>query len=306
MIVEHAAAKVNLALHVTGRRSDGYHGLDSLVVFADAADVLRLAQGTADSFRLAGPFGDALASEPDNLVLRARDLLAGPAAARGDGRTGLELSLEKNLPVASGIGGGSADAAAALRGINRLLGIGHDIRRLQELALSLGADVPMCVAGRAARVSGIGERIEPLAGFRPLPGLLVNPGVAVATPAVFRALERRTNPPLPPLPDCWGTPAEVAAFLEGCRNDLELPARSLVPEIGEALSLLREQSGCKLARMSGSGATCFALFETDEEVTAAAAALAALRPKWWVRACRLGDDPFAANAPTDGRATAAQ
>lgn len=260
-----ARAKLNLALHVTGRRDDGYHLLDSLVVFADVGDVVTLSSGPL-SLTIDGPFGGDLSADDDNLCLRAARLIGGKAAIR----------LTKKLPVASGIGGGSADAAAVLRGF-----------AAQGLAMPegterLGADVPVCLASRPVRMRGIGERLDPVPPIPPLWVVLVNPGVAVSTPAVFKALESRDNPPLPP-PE-WETADSLLAWLARCRNDLEAPARAVAPEIGQALTAL-ERAGAALARMSGSGATCFGLFTDAKAARDAANALA--RPGWWVVESRI-------------------
>lgn len=256
----HAPAKLNLALHVTGRRADGFHLLDSLVVFAGVGDVVELSPGPL-SLRIDGPFGRDLVADDHNLCLRAARLIGGEAAIR----------LTKNLPVASGIGGGSADAAAVLRGFAAQ---GHT---LPEGTESLGADVPVCLAGRPVRMRGIGEVLDPVPKIPPLWVVLVNPGVAVSTPAVFKALESRNNPPLPA--PAWGDADSFLAWLGQCRNNLESPARALAPEIGQALAAL-DAAGARLARMSGSGATCFGLF-TDARA-AALAARAIARPGWWV------------------------
>ncbi len=262
-----APAKVNLYLHVTGRRADGYHLLDSLAVFPDVGDVLTAAPADALSLHVEGPFAAGLAGEADNLVLRA---------ARALGVAGARLVLEKNLPIASGIGGGSADAAAALR----LLGA--DRADLPALALGLGADVPVCLASRPARMQGIGEILLPAPALPPVGIVLVNPGVAVATPAVFRARAPGFTPPAA-LPGGWPDAAAMAADLAACTNDLQAAAISLCPAIAEVLDAL---SGALFARMSGSGATCFALFADADAARAAAAGLA--RPDWWVWGGSMG------------------
>jgi 4-diphosphocytidyl-2-C-methyl-D-erythritol kinase len=289
-----ARAKINLALHVTGRRADGYHLLDSLVVFADLGDRLTIRPGGADacgalSLELTGPMAAGLADTPDNLVLRAARLLQ---AGREDLPPAV-ITLDKHLPVASGIGGGSADAAAALR-------LAAEFWRmpLPEAAavLSLGADVPVCLAGHAARMSGIGEQVTALS--QPLPAawlVLVNPGQAVSTPAVFGAVACRDNPPLPALHP-WADAAALADWLRGCRNDLEAPALALCPAIGAVLAALAAQPGCLIARMSGSGATCFGLFAEEQQARAAVARLLGERAAgdsrdqpgdWWVAAAPL-------------------
>lgn len=276
-VVEHAPAKVNLALHVTGHRDDGYHLLDTLVVFTEVGDTVSVAAAEQDSFTIQGPFAGLLDDEADNLVLRARDLLR---SKHGD-LPPVAISLEKNLPVASGIGGGSSDAAATLRALMRLWGIELSADTLAAAALRLGADLPMCLYARTLAARGIGEEIEPVEGIPPLHMVLANPGVAVPTPAIFRALASRENPPLPTLPG----PQALSAWLTDTRNDLEVPAQALAPEIGEVLSALTA-NGAALARMSGSGATCFGLFASRDEAKVAASAIAVLHPSWYVTATR--------------------
>lgn len=269
-LAEHAPAKINLALHVTGRRADGYHLLDSLVVFAGVGDLVEAEPADDLSLSIGGPFGADLGAGPDNLVLRAAALLA----RNGDGAA---LRLTKRLPVASGIGGGSADAAATLRLLGRMW---NAPPVSPEAALALGADVPVCLEGRPLRMSGIGERLAPFAPPR-FRMLLVNPGVELSTGAVFSRLARRDNPPLPqdpPLPDA----ETLFAFLAAQRNDLQTPAEVAAPVIAEALAALAAQSGCGLARMSGSGATCFGLFAREAPMRAAALALRRARPGWWI------------------------
>ncbi|MFC3727279.1 4-(cytidine 5'-diphospho)-2-C-methyl-D-erythritol kinase [Neoaquamicrobium sediminum] len=276
-IVEHAPAKVNLALHVTGRRDDGYHLLDTLVVFTEVGDTVSVAAAEQDSFTIQGPFAGLLDDEADNLVLRARDLLR---STHGD-LPPVAITLEKNLPVASGIGGGSSDAAATLRALMRLWGIELSADALAAAALRLGADLPMCLYARTLVARGIGEEIEPVEGIPPLHMMLANPGVAVPTPAIFRALASRENPPLPRLA---GAKA-LFDWLAATRNDLQAPAIALAPEIGDVLSAL-SASGAALARMSGSGATCFGLFNSPADAEAAASAIAARYPAWYVTATR--------------------
>jgi 4-diphosphocytidyl-2-C-methyl-D-erythritol kinase len=286
-LVEAAPAKINLALHVTGRRADGYHLLDTLVVHGAAADRLtarRLGEPRAGDAAVAidltvtGPFAADLKAGPDNLVLRAARLLEAEARRSAVPVGPVALTLEKSLPVASGIGGGSSDAAATLRLLNRVWRLDLPLDRLAEIALPLGADLPMCVHGCPLRARGIGETIDRLDGFPALPMVLVNPRVAVSTPAVFRALERRDNPGLPDLPARFRDADTLVGWLAATRNDLETPAIRVAPVIGDVLAHLRDRPGCRLARMSGSGATCFAIFATDAEAQAAAAAMPA---EWW-------------------------
>lgn len=273
---ERARAKVNLFLHVVGRRADGYHLLDSLAVFPHVADTLSVAPADGLRLEVTGSFGPALTGG-DNLVLRAaRALLQTDTASRGGATPGAALVLDKVLPVASGIGGGSADAAAALRLLNRFWGLGLPAPELAGIALGLGADVPVCLAGEPARMGGIGELI----GVAPvMPGcgiVLVNPGVPIATADVFSARDGLYSESAT-LPSRWEDAAALAQDLARCSNDLEAPAMRLCPPVGDALGWLRGKGGCRFARMSGSGATCFGLFDTPELATAAA------RPPqgWW-------------------------
>jgi 4-diphosphocytidyl-2-C-methyl-D-erythritol kinase len=273
-LTEAAPAKVNLYLRVTGRRADGYHLLDSLVVFAGAGDLLRATPADALALHVEGPFAAGLTGEPDNLVLRAARALAAEAGVPARAR----LVLHKNLPVASGIGGGSADAAAALRLLSRLWDLRPDPSVMARLALSLGADIPVCLAGRASRMSGIGEQLTAAPHLPECGILLVNPGVAVATADVFRARHGDWSSPAR-LAAAWSDAPSMADDLRSLRNDLEPAAVALQPAIGEVLAVLAVMPSCLLARMSGSGATCFGLFETPE---AAARAAAGMRhPSWW-------------------------
>jgi 4-diphosphocytidyl-2-C-methyl-D-erythritol kinase len=270
---DFAPAKVNLYLHVTGRRTDGYHLLDSLVVFGPAADTVSATPAAGLSLVVEGPFGAGLADEPDNLVLRAARALAVAAGVP----PGAALRLVKRLPVASGIGGGSADAAAALRLLNRVWGLDFPQARLAEIGGRLGADIPVCVAARPCRMQGVGEVLLPAPALPECGMLLVNPGVALATPAVFRA--RQTGfTPAATLPEAWADAPAMARNLAALHNDLEAPAIGLCPPVTEVLAALRALPGCLLARMSGSGATCFGLF-TDAATAEAAAA--ALPGAWW-------------------------
>lgn len=265
-VVERAPAKVNLTLHVTGRRADGYHLLDSLVCFAAVGDELQLSPGPL-SLSIDGPFGAGLAPGEENLCLRAARLAGAEVA----------IGLTKNLPVASGIGGGSADAAAVLRGLVRM---GHE---LPPEFQRLGADVPVCLASTPARMRGIGEQLAPLALLPPLHLVLVNPGVALSTPQVFAAMAEYENPAMLKIPDFANTEALIR-WLRGTRNDLEAPARSIAPVIGEVLAALNA-TGAGFARMSGSGATCFGIFETARQATEVAETLR--RHGWWSVATEL-------------------
>jgi 4-diphosphocytidyl-2-C-methyl-D-erythritol kinase len=266
---EFAPAKVNLTLHVTGRRADGYHLLDSLVVFAGVGDRVSASLADEASLVVTGPMAAGLSGEGDNLVLRAARLMG--VAAR--------IGLEKVLPVSSGIGGGSADAAATLRLLARLSG-----RALPGAAevLALGADVPVCLQGRAVRMTGIGEGLGAVPALPEAWLVLVNPGVGVSTPAVFKALARADNAPMPREVPKMRSAAELAAFLSMQRNDLEAPAMALQPVIGRVKAALSAQAGCRVARMSGSGATCFGLFDDPLAAHAAARTIRAAEPAWWV------------------------
>ncbi len=278
-----AWAKINLTLHVTGRRDDGYHQLDSLIVFADIGDGLEIGPGPEISLDIVGPFATALrAADSDNLVVTAARALA----AQYGVKAGARLRLDKQLPVAAGLGGGSADAAAALRGLVDLWGIDAPAAELYTLAASLGADVPVCLAGRPSFVAGIGERIVDAPALPPAWLVLVNPGIPLLTSAVFEARQGGFSAPArwtEPISDLRAWAARLAA----CRNDLETPALALVPELREVLATLRDTAGCMLARMSGSGATCFGLYAVEAAATAAARRMATTRPGWWVRAAAL-------------------
>ena len=273
-----APAKLNLCLHVTGRRPDGYHLLDSLVAFASVGDRVSADIGPELALRITGPEAADLAAGPDNLVLRA-------ARAMGVDAT---LVLEKVLPLASGIGGGSADAAAALRALARLTG-----RPLPPMAevLRLGADVPVCLAGRPARMSGIGEVLHPLPPLPPMACVLVNPRLPVPTPPVFAVLPRRNNPPLPDLPASAlaSAPALAAWLATRTRNDLAAPARQVAPILAEVQAALEAMPDCLLARMSGSGGSHFGLFADPAAAETAAASLRAAHPAWWVTPGRILD-----------------
>ncbi|HEY0203501.1 MAG TPA: 4-(cytidine 5'-diphospho)-2-C-methyl-D-erythritol kinase [Acetobacteraceae bacterium] len=286
LLVECAPAKVNLFLHVVGRRPDGYHLLDSLAVFPGAADRLMAGPAPGLTLTVTGPFGDGLDAGPDNLVLRAARALAEKSGVTA----GAALVLDKRLPVASGIGGGSADAAAALRLLSRLWSVGLPGGALQELALALGADVPVCIAGQAARMGGTGDLLSPAPALPPFGAVLVNPGIAVSTPEVFRA---RAGPfsGHALLPQSWPDAAAMACDLSALGNDLETPALRLCPAVGDVLAWLRAQPGCLLARMSGSGATCFGLFPSG---SAASAVADRAPPPWWAWGGGFTDRPRSA------------
>lgn len=283
-VTVEAPAKINFYLHVTGRRADGYHLLDSLVAFAGVGDTLVLSSAESLELVVEGPMAGALAglAAEENIVLRAARLLA----ARHGVAPRARITLVKRLPVAAGIGGGSADAAAALRGLCRLWGLAPPEGDLAALGLELGADVPVCLAGRPALMAGIGEALVPAPALPPTWLVLANPGVAVSTPAVFAALAGRFSAARP-LTEAAPDAAALAELLAVRDNALTAPAVTLVPEIGKALRDLGAVPDCLLARMSGSGATCFGLFADAAAAHAAAAALSARRPGWWIAAAPL-------------------
>jgi 4-diphosphocytidyl-2-C-methyl-D-erythritol kinase len=276
MIVEAAPAKLNLSLQVVGRRADGYHLLDGLVAFADIGDVVAAEAADATSLAIEGPFAAGLSAGPDNLVLRA-------AAALGADTSAAALRLVKNLPVASGIGGGSADAAAALRALQRLWGIDLPPRQLHAIAALLGADVPMCLASEPCWIAGVGDVLDPLPDLPEAGLILANPGIPLATPAVFKRRSGGFSAPkrfaIPP------TAAALAQSLAATANDLTEAAEACVPAIAALRRQLAALPGALLARMSGSGATCFALFASRAAAEAALAPLKAAIPAgWWAAA----------------------
>ena len=287
-LVEEGRAKVNLTLRVVGRLVDGYHDLESLVAFADCGDRLALAPGPELKLDTTGPLAGDCGDVADNLVLRAALLLAEHVPGLKLG----EFTLDKVLPVAAGIGGGSADAAAALRLLARLNDLALDDPRLREVALLTGADVPVCLVSRASGMTGVGETLSPLA-LPTMPCVLVNPRVAVATKDVFAGLGLRNGELLVGATDVLQSPAwpEDGASLEDWvealaenSNDLELPAMRIQPVIGEVLSALSATNGAWLARMSGSGATCFAIYENTAEAQRASQKIRLDHPQWWVHA----------------------
>ncbi|PXW75151.1 4-diphosphocytidyl-2-C-methyl-D-erythritol kinase [Blastomonas natatoria] len=304
MLIETAYAKINLALHVRRRRADGYHELESLFAFVDSGDVLR-AEPRNDgllTLSIEGPFAQGLDTGPENLVYRAarslisvcpersrgtypRPMRARPSTALGNsdglqimdsGQAGANLHLTKNLPVASGIGGGSADAAAALRLLNRFWNCGLDDRALCAIAETLGSDIPACVISQSLRVEGRGEALEALElpGLSGTPILLANPGIPLGTAPVFKGWDQQDRGPL--------DTSSLEAVIALGRNDLEPPARALVPEIGQVLERLSAAHGVRLARMSGSGASCFALFDSVSACQSAHQIIAAEQPEWWL------------------------
>lgn len=284
-----APAKLNLYLHVVGRRPDGYHRLDSLVTFTTLHDTVWARSAERLTLSVAGPFASALAGRDDNLVLHAAERLAD--------RCGLvpraEIGLIKRLPVAAGLGGGSADAAATLRVLTALWQVDVNEADLRALGLGLGADVPVCLEARPAYVGGIGEEIAPAPTLAPAGVVLANPMRPLSTRRVFSNL-RGAFSRAARIGDAEGdpaaTPAALAAVLERRHNDLSAAAIGIAPEVEEVLGALSSSPGCLLARMSGSGATCFGLYEGLEAARAAAGPLAAARPGWWVKATALALD----------------
>lgn len=281
-----APAKVNLALHVLGRRGDGYHEVETLIAFAGVADAVDLEFGSGPDLSVCGPFAADLAGLPPerNLCMMAAERFA---ARFGGGPW--RIALEKWLPPAAGLGGGSADAAAVLRLLADAVGVSHDDPGVVDIARGLGADVPACLAGRPCIARGIGELLEPLARFPEVPVLLANPRIALPTAAVFRAWTQEAPPArldrvgIEAARDAAG----LAQVLTDSRNMLQTAAIALEPAVAVVLDALEASAGCLLARMSGSGATCFGLFATDADCAAAAERLRAAHPGWWVSATRL-------------------
>lgn len=288
LLTDTARAKVNLTLRVLGRRADGYHDIESLVVFADCADALTLEPGAELGLATGGPRAQECGDTSDNLVVRVARLLG----ERIPGLTLGQFSLDKHLPVAAGIGGGSADAAAALRLLARANGLAIDDARLADVARETGADIPVCLASRACTMTGVGENLSML-NVPPMPCVMVNPRVGVATKDVFAALGLGKGEFLAGASDvilARGWPADGAPFdvwieaISASSNDLEIPALKVEPIIEDVLLSLRRARGVRLARMSGSGATCFAIFENGTDAKQAAATIAQDRPGWWVHA----------------------
>ena len=288
-LVENAPAKVNLTLRVLGRRADGYHDIESLVAFADLSDRLSLSPGAGLALTVAGPWAQQAGVGADNLVLKAAQALL----ARAPDLVLGAFHLDKNLPVAAGLGGGSADAAAALRLIARANGLSGDDPRLYAAARATGADVPACLEPRTRVMRGIGEQLSAPLALPPLHALLVNPRVALATRQVFAAWQPAAQPAAPL--DFAAAPPDHARFVQALAaqaNDLEAAAIKLAPQIADVLASLRALDACRLARMSGSGATCFGLFDSAPAAQSAAhemrAFLGGKFPRWWMSATRLG------------------
>ena len=283
-----APAKINLYLHIVGRRKDGFHLLDSLITFVSIHDTLSLTAAPELSLEIDGPFASQLTTEPNNLVLQAARGLARMCGIDG----GARLQLTKGLPVASGIGGGSSDAAATLKGLMRLWKVKPDNQALQALALELGADVPVCLNGQASFIGGVGEKIYKSAPLPLCSIVLVNPGITISTPAVFKARAHSQSGFSKPGRFDYApvNVDELVSVLQSRHNDLDQAAQGLCPEIGLVLCALETCKGALMARMSGSGATCFALFADPGEAEAATLDLTQKHPEWWVRAGSLEGD----------------
>jgi 4-diphosphocytidyl-2-C-methyl-D-erythritol kinase len=290
-LIDEGRAKVNLTLRVVGRRTDGFHDLESVVAFADCADRLTLTPGSELTLQMSGPLAQACGETSDNLVLKATRLLA----ERVPGLKSGSFTLDKVLPVAAGIGGGSADAAAALRLLAKLNGLSLDDERLLEVALATGADVPVCLASRACDMTGVGDTLTPLS-LPIIPCVMINPCVPVPTKDVFKALGLRNGELLvgatdvfrgTDWPEAGASVEDWVEVLAASSNDLEAPATRIQPVIGEVISALNATNGAWLARMSGSGATCFALYENTADAGRAAEKIRRDHPGWWVHAGTL-------------------
>jgi 4-diphosphocytidyl-2-C-methyl-D-erythritol kinase len=288
VITEQAPAKINLFLHVGSKRDDGFHPLQSLAVFTQAGDVLALDAAPDLSLVVEGPFAQGLEGEGDNLVLRA---------ARAIGDKGARLTLTKNLPVASGIGGGSADAAAALRGLRQLWNAEKDDAALRDIAAELGSDIPACVLSAPCFMEGRGEILRPVESMPRLPMLLVNARVPVPTRDVFAALQNRSGVEMALPHGRFSDTADLLRFLDTTRNDLEEPARRLQPVIGEVLVAMAALPGALLTRMSGSGATCFSIFADEDCCRRSAEMLKQAFPHWWIAPTFVPETGIAHEAP---------
>ncbi|MBR1145457.1 4-(cytidine 5'-diphospho)-2-C-methyl-D-erythritol kinase [Bradyrhizobium sp. AUGA SZCCT0431] len=290
-LIDEGRAKVNLTLRVVGRRTDGFHDLESVVAFADCADRLTLTPGSDLTLQMSGPLAQACGETSDNLVLKATRLLA----ERVPGLKSGSFTLDKVLPVAAGIGGGSADAAAALRLLAKLNGLSLDDERLREVALATGADVPVCLASRACDMTGVGDTLTPLS-LPIMPCVMINPCVPVPTKDVFKALGLRSGELLVGVtdvfrgidwPEAGASVEDWVEVLAASANDLEAPAMRIQPVIGDVIAALNATNGAWLARMSGSGATCFAIYENTADAGRAAEKIRREHPGWWVHAGTL-------------------
>jgi 4-diphosphocytidyl-2-C-methyl-D-erythritol kinase len=286
-----APAKINLFLHVGDKRADGYHDLVSLIAFADTGDWLEVRDAKRQSLSITGPFADALKDETDNLVLKAARALDVWAEERGHKTSPVELILEKNLPIAAGIGGGSSDAAAVLHLLAEHWSLPIPIDELESIGKAMGADVPVCLRGCPTLVSGMGEILSPAPELPAFSLVLVNPGIEVPTKRIFNTISVRSGTVPPPFPPRFESARTFAMFLDGLFNDLAAPAKAIAPVIMSAEGALVATEGCLIARMSGSGATCVGLYEKDEDAVAAAAKIAQANPSWWVKAARTFVSP---------------
>ncbi len=286
-----APAKINLFLHVGDKRTDGYHNLVSLIAFADAGDWVEVRDAKRLSLSMTGPFAEALRDQDDNLVLRAARDLDVWAEERGHKTGPVELILEKNLPIAAGIGGGSSDAAAVLHLLAEHWSLPIPIDELEAIGKAMGADVPVCLRGCPTLVSGMGEILSPAPELPPFSLVLVNPGIEVPTKRIFNTISVRSGIVPPPFPPRFESARTFAMFLDGLFNDLAAPAKAIAPVIMSAEGALVATEGCLIARMSGSGATCVGLYEKDEDALAAAAQIAQAHPTWWVKAARTFVSP---------------
>jgi 4-diphosphocytidyl-2-C-methyl-D-erythritol kinase len=279
-----APAKINLFLHAGDKRPDNYHTLESLVVFAEIGDKLGFAPSGSLGLKLSGPFGAQTPKTGDNLILKAANALQAVAPHV----PGVAIHLEKNLPVAAGIGGGSADAAATLRGLNLFWDLKLPEARLLEIAAAIGSDVPACLLSRPCWMEGRGEHVKRTPALPQIAAILVNPGVQLSTKDVFGALNIRTGPGrMQPPPASIQTVWDLVGYLADAENDLEAPACRLRPVIDEVLDALAEEPGCVLSQMSGSGATCFGLFDGAQFAHGAAERIAQDHPHWWVKETRI-------------------
>lgn len=284
-ICEAARAKVNLTLHMKGKRRDGYHELESLVVFADVSDELVFTPASEDRLGLEGPFAGLVDGE--NLVLKAKRAFASWLGVTVSG----DFLLKKNIPVAAGLGGGSSDAAATIRALLKAYDRDEDTKTFIRQSAAIGADVPVCLQNSAAWMCGLGERVTPVSGLTPLPALLVNPGIKLSTAAVFKTLNAKPLQPEeagdPPSFPGWRNPQEAAVWLNEGRNDLEAPAIALEPAVKKVLDALRRLDDCMLSRLSGSGPTCFGIFLSQDAAAEAAGEMRRSYPNWWVQATTL-------------------
>ena len=284
-VCEAARAKVNLTLHIKGKRADGYHELESLVVFADVCDELAFSPASEDSLSLEGPFAGLVDGE--NLVLKAKRAVASWLGLTISG----DFRLKKNIPVAAGLGGGSSDAAAAIRALLKVYDRDENTQTFIRQSAAIGADVPVCLQNSAAWMCGLGERVTPLPGLTPLPALLVNPRIKLSTAAVFKTLNAKPLQPEeagpPPSFPGWRNPRAAALWVSEGRNDLEAPAIALEPAVKKVHDALRRLDGCMLSRLSGSGPTCFGIFLSRDAAAEAASEMRRSYPNWWAQATTL-------------------